>query len=248
MRLRLRGLKIEVRRVASLTPAERAEVWDFASRFTDSTRSGFDASFETKRDAILIRKARRGPLVGLGGVSVQLLEADDGSKRVVIFPGDTLFDPAVRGKSLVEQLGFLYFLEARVRYPTRPIYMLYGTFSYKSYLMLPRNFAIFWPRRDRPTPSLERAFIDKAARCFYQNIRPNLDGNILATATKRLHSGVATVTPELLKNEDIRFFYEQNPGYDQGDVLLCLTPLSTANWWHLAGLMRRRMMPARPVS
>ena len=34
------------------------------------------------------------------------------------------------------------------------------TFSYKSYLLLVRNLAEYWPRRDRPTPAWESDRVD----------------------------------------------------------------------------------------
>ena len=43
---------------------------------------------------------------------------------------------AVDGSRVV---GFRTFLEARIRFPFRSIYWFFDTFSYKSYLLLPRN-------------------------------------------------------------------------------------------------------------
>ena len=42
---------------------------------------------------------------------------------------------------------------ARLARPRPPVYWLFDTFSYKSYLLLPRNLRQFWPRRDQPTPA-----------------------------------------------------------------------------------------------
>ena len=36
------------------------------------------------------------------------------------------------------------------------------TFSYKSYLLLARNLAEYWPRRDRPTPAAIRRVVRRA--------------------------------------------------------------------------------------
>ncbi|HUF91889.1 MAG TPA: hypothetical protein VMR23_05890 [Candidatus Limnocylindria bacterium] len=71
----------------------------------------------------------------------------------MIYPGNTMFEPDVRGGNLVQRIGLRCFLRVRARHPWRPVFLFYDTDSYKSYLMLPRNFAEFWPRRDRPLPA-----------------------------------------------------------------------------------------------
>lgn len=240
MRFRLSGLLLETRRTSALADHERDAIWAFAERFTDATREGFEQSFANKRDAVLIRDARTGELVGLGGVGVLELERADG-RSIVIFPGDTLFDPKVRGKSLVQGLGLLYYLECRVKYPTLPVYMVYGTFSYKSYLMLPRNFRTFWPRPDLPTPPREQALLRDVAERFYSDVRERPSGALIGRTTKRLREGVATIDEATLAEPSIRYFYEQNPGYVDGEVLLCLIPLHAANWLSVGrNLLRRR--------
>lgn len=241
MRFRWNGLSLDIRRISSLADDERDAIWSFAARFTDATREGFEQSFTNKRDAVLIKDARTGELVGLGGVAVEELPLGD-SRCVVIFPGDTLFDPKVRGKSLVQGLGLLYYLECRLKRPTLPVYMVYGTFSYKSYLMLPRNFRTFWPRQGAPMPAREQALLRDVAERFYLDVRERAGGALVARTTKRLREGVATVDEAALRDPDIRYFHEQNPGYTDGEVLLCLIPLHTANWLSVGrNVLRRRV-------
>ncbi len=240
MRFRVSGLSLETRRVSSLDEDERDAIWAFARRFTDATREGFEQSFRGKRDAVLIKDASTGELVGLGGVAVLELPRGDG-RCVVIFPGDTLFDPKVRGKSLVQGLGLLYYLECRLKRPTLPVYMVYGTFSYKSYLMLPRNFRTFWPRPEQPTPAREQRLLLDVARRFYADVRERPSGALVGRTTKQLREGIATIDDAALAEPAIRYFHEQNPGYTRGEVLLCLIPLHAANWLSVGrNLLRRR--------
>lgn len=247
MRLRLGRLTIETRRGASLNDDERDAVWTFARRFTDSTREGFDRSFEAKRDAVLIRAADTGELVGLGGVAVFELAHDD-ERCMVIFPGDTLFDPKVRGKSVIQVLGLLYYLERRLKHPRLPVYMVYGTFSFKTYLMLPRNFRTFWPARGQEMPAAELRVLREVAERYYTDLRRSPAGALVGRASKQLREGVATIDDAALEDPDIRFFHEQNPGYRQGDVLLCLIPLHASNWLSVGRNVLRRHRSRRAVS
>lgn len=238
MRFSIAGLKVETRRTAGLTDKEWAGIWAFAARFTDATREGFEQSARHKRDVIEIRDSD-GQLVGLGAVDVDVVE-HEGQRRVVIFPGDTLFDEGIRGNDVVQRIGALYYLAARARYPRTPVYMVYGTFSYKTYLMLPRNFRTFWPRHGVKTPEPERRFLAAMAERYYGNMRHSPAGDVIGRASKRLKLGVATVDETALADPDVRYFYEQNPDYDQGDTLLCLIPLDLRNWITVAKNFARR--------
>jgi len=245
MRFRLRGLTIQIVAVHKLADSLRDEIWAFARRYTDATREGFFASLSPKRDAVLIRRRKSEELVGFGGV--QILElACAGKLRTVIFPGDTLFDPKVRGKSLIQTLGFFYYLEARLRHPGRPIYMAYGTFSYKSYLMLRRNFRRYWPRPEAAMPIKERDFLLTVGQRTYGKICRIEADAIIVQASKRLHEHVAAIDSSLLADPDVRYFRERLPDFGEGRALLCLVPLAWDNWLHVFAnaLRRRRRAPA----
>ncbi|HEX5126843.1 MAG TPA: hypothetical protein VFW00_08885, partial [Rhodocyclaceae bacterium] len=95
-------------------------------------------------------------LVGMASVDVFPMEFE-GRKLAVIYTSHVLLHEAYRGHNLIQRVGFRSFLETRLRYPLRPIYWFFDTFSYKSYLLLPRNFRDYWPRFDRPTPAWEQA-------------------------------------------------------------------------------------------
>ena len=88
-----------------------------------------------------------GALLGMAAIDIYPAEFR-GRKIVVISTAHVLIRENWRGRNLVQKLGLRTFLAARLRYPLRPIYWFFDTFSYKSYLLLPRNFRTFWPRRD----------------------------------------------------------------------------------------------------
>jgi hypothetical protein len=158
----------------------------------------------------------------------------------VIFTSHVLLREAHRGSNLIQKLGLRVFLEARLRYPLRPIYWFFDTFSYKSYLLLSRNMREYWPRHDRPTPDWERALMAHlAGRMYGPNWRPGR-GIVVRSGRKRLRPDTAPLGSDLSATPDLAFYRRANPGHAEGDMLVCLCPLSAANWAAVAWRALRR--------
>lgn len=224
--------------ITALTSSEWDEVWAFASRYTESSREAFERSVRGKKLFVFLRDRSTRALAGIGAVDVLTITIDD-REVVVIFPGNTLVDERYRGQNLIQAEGFRQYLKARLRHPLRPVFLVYDTFSYKSYLMLSRNFREYWPRPDQTTPPFEDGLIQEVARRRYGE---NWDGarGVARGDGRRLKDWVAPAA-EALSEPAVRFFVEKNPGYDRGDVLLVMAPLTVRNWISVAsGFLRRR--------
>ncbi|RAL20667.1 hypothetical protein DL240_15225 [Lujinxingia litoralis] len=239
--LRLNGLRLELRRAADLTPADRDEIYIFASRYIEGSRQVIDAGFEVMRDVILVRERAGGPLVGVGTMDVRLFEVA-GRRRVVLYPGNALLEPRFRGRNVLQAVVMVYFLEARLGYPRCPIDLAMAVFSYKSYLLLPRTYQTFWPRYEQATPPTERELMRRVAERYSQNVRPGPGGEWIGTVPKHLRGEVAPIGSQELASAHVRYFHEQNPGYGQGDVLVVLAPLNLKNWRAMVRTTVRRQL------
>jgi hypothetical protein len=150
-----------------------------------------------------------------------------------------------RGQNILQKLGAASFLKMRLRHPLLPIYWFYDTFSYKSYLLMPRNFTTYWPRRDLPTPEFVSAFMDQLASRMYGASWQPERGIAVRSGQKRLRPGAAPLEATALDDPDLAFYTRMNPGHAEGDMLVCLAPLTLGNWLALvrkafARLRRRR--------
>jgi hypothetical protein len=135
-------------------------------------------------------------------------------------------------------LGLFRLALERVRHPFSDVYWYFDTFSYKSYLLLPRNLAEYWPRRDRPTPAWESGVIDLLARRQGGDAWSRTTG-IIGPQGRRLRAGVADVPPDD-PDPEIRFFLDRNPGHAAGGRLPCLCPLNARNVAAIAWTAIRR--------
>lgn len=225
----------------ALTPAELDEIWRLTDRYVETERSYLEASLREFREFVLARDAA-GVLVGTTAIDAYPFR-HEGRTTWVLFTAATVIDEAYRRRGILERIGVRTFLRVKLRNPLRRVCWLFDTFSFKSYLLLPRNFAVFWPRRDRPTPEPVRAFVDALATARYGDAWDRQRGIVRRSGRKRLRPRTAPVDEELLADPDVSFFESANPGHREGDMLVCFCPLGLPNWLRLARSSARRLLP-----
>jgi hypothetical protein len=178
-------------------------------------------------------------LTGMATFDVLPVE-HEGRRVVAIYSSCVLLREACRGLNLVQKSGFASFVRVKLRHPLAPVLWFFDSFSVKSYLLLPRNFDVCWPRHDAPTPDRERALMDRLARGVHGPLWQPERGVALRSGRERLRPGVAPLPEPTPRSTEIEFFAQANPGHGDGDVLVCLAPLSLPNWSALARRAWRR--------
>jgi hypothetical protein len=235
------SIHVAIRGIGELNQQDWAQVIEFGSRYFEGA---FITSIQTKQDVVLLRD-HDGRLLGIGAVEVfDLTHA--GRTVTVIHAGNAAFADETRGHSHVQGIGFRYFLRAKWLRPWRPVYLVYTTFSWRSYLMLTRNFRRSWPRRDATLPVWEAGLYQRIGLRLFAERHDPADG-VARNVDRRLRPDIAAIPDRLAADPDLRYFATRNAGYASGDVLLCLAPLDLANWWAVARRMvRRRQRRAIP--
>jgi hypothetical protein len=227
-----------VHQAGALTPAQWDEIWILTQEFFEVERVHAEAELRRRQRIALFHM--NGALLGMAAIDV-LTEEFQGRPVIAIHTSHVLLRENWRGRNLLQKLGWRTFLASRVRHPLRPIYWFFDTFSYKSYLLLPRNFREFWPRYERPTPAGCRQLIDQLARRIYGTAWAPDAGIVRRSGLKRLLETSAPLVLARDSDPHLWFFSRANPGHAEGDMLLCLCPLTLGNWLSLAYKALKRL-------
>ncbi len=221
-------------------------VWALIRKLGEEQLSSTEGLQEdlAKRDRLAVfMNADQTELAGISTYDV-VHERFDGRPAVMIFSGNTWVHPDWRGKNLTTWFGLITFFRVRFRYLFTPIYLFFGSSNYKSYLFLARNLRTYWPRRDRPTPDWESGYIQHLARRVYD---AEIDPETLVwqSGAGRAFKQADTEAGKRAETDpDVRFYVETNPGYVQGERLMCLAPMSLTNivvgMWSIATRSFRR--------
>lgn len=238
--MRTPPIDISIRPSRSLSLAELDEIWALTERYVDTARAHFEEKLLALPEVSLWR-ARGGALVGLAGLDAYPV-VWRGHTRIVIFTSSVVTDERFRGRNLVLRTGLRVLLREKLRRPWAAAYWLFDTFSYKSYLVLARNLREFWPRRGRATPPDILAFIDAVASNRYGPDWNRGTGVVRRSGYKRLLPATAPIDGTASSDPDVSFFEAANPGHREGDMLVCLAPLTAGN---LLGAVRRVATRAR---
>ena len=226
---RSRAVEIEVAFTRRIEQGIWDEIWDLTSRFYECERSYIEGALRSRQQIALVRDRGSRALVGMASIDT-IATSFDGRMLTALYTSHVLLLEEFRGLNLIQRVGFRSFLAERLRHPLRPIYWFFDTFSYKSYLLLPKNFREFWPRFDQPTPARVAALIDHLASQVYGANGQASTGLVAASGRKRLREDTAPVTPSLATMPEVAFFARANPKHTAGDMLVCLCPLSARNW------------------
>jgi hypothetical protein len=221
----------QVVRTRKLTPRDWDEIWDLTREFYDIDRPYAEAELRRRERIALFRM--EGTLLGMAAIDV-VEHTFRGRKLIALATTNVLLRENWRGRNLIQKLGFRTFLRTRLRHPLRPIYWFFDSFSYKSYLLLPRNFRVYWPRYETPTPEPSAALIDELATRLYGPAWRPARGIVVRSGQKRLRSTAAPLELTADSDPNLRFFAAVNPGHAEGDMLVCLCPLTAANWLSVA--------------
>jgi hypothetical protein len=221
------AVDISIRPSGSLTPRELEEIWTLTERYVDTPRQHYESKLLALPEVGLWR-ARDGELAGLVSLQVRPV-VWRGQTRIIIFTSSVVADERFRGRNLVLRTGLRLLVREKLRRPLAEAYWFFDTFSYKSYLVLARNLREFWPRRDQATPADVLAFIDKLAREQYGADWSRETGTVRRSGYKQLRPETAPIDGKLRSDPDINFFEAANPGHREGDMLVCLAPLTVRN-------------------
>jgi hypothetical protein len=227
------GVTLDIVPTTAIAPPTWDEIWRLTQTFYDTDRDYMLKTLNEHQRIILFRSRDERALIGMA--SVDLYPAMFRGRRLaVLFTSHVVILEQYRGHNLIQRAGLRLFLEARLRFLFRPIYWFFDTFSYKSYLLLPRNFREFWPRFDRETPEWERALMDQLAAQTYGAAWRPAQGIAARSGRKRLRPDAAPLEEKLAGIPEIEFYVRANPGHAEGDMLVCLCPLTAGNWLSVA--------------
>jgi hypothetical protein len=218
---------ISIRPSASLTQAELDEIWGLTQRYIETSRPHYQRKLLALPEVGLWR-VRGGELAGLVSLDVHPVTWQ-GRTRIIIFTASVVTDERFRGRNLILRTGLRLLLREKLRRPFTPVYWLFDTYSYKSYLVLARNFREFWPGRDRATPEDTAAFIDSLASNRYGTDWSRATGIVRNSGYKQLRPQTAPIDQKVRGDPDVSFFENANPGHREGDMLVCCAPLSARN-------------------
>lgn len=219
-------LTSSARASALLTDGERDAMHALMTEHYEAVpRERFDADLAGK-DEVLLLHDEAGGLRGFTTLAwnpAGVLPAGD-----ILFSGDTIIDRSCWG---TQELVRAFCRRAGEWRATsgRPLFWFLLSKGHRTYLYLPVFARRFHPHPERAEPDWEKLASRVGAGMFGDAWKPD-EGVIRFPASHgHLRGDLAATSRERRQNPWVRFFLERNPGYAQGEELVCLTEMSEDN-------------------
>ena len=218
-------------RVADVTDSERNEMFSLMETYYEHMdRSVFEADLDEKQWVILLQDPRDSVVHGFS-TQMMLDLVVDGRPVRALFSGDTIVDHEHWAQNPLAQVWGQLALSLIDANRSAQLYWFLITKGYKTYRFLPVFFHEFYPCYDGPTPAWASRVIDALVRHKYPTAYNSAAGIVPADHFGcRLRAEVAEITSQRLRDPQVQFFAEKNPGHARGDELCCIAPLTRENF------------------
>lgn len=199
----------------------------YASNYADTSDRVFQHDLARKTHVLLLTR-EDDSLRGFTTLELYSSKAAGDAVRV-LYSGDTIIDPAHWGSPALA-LEWIRFAGTIARRDSTPLYWLLIVKGHRTYRFLPAFARHYIPHHELPDSPAERTLLSALAREKFGNHFDAVSGVVhFPTPQGRLIDGLADVPPQHRRLSSVAHFLRLNPGYRNGDELVCLCRLSPDN-------------------
>ena len=208
---------------AQCTQAQLCAMYALMAQHYEGTQETVFRQDFADKDYVLLLHDESGSIVGF--TTQKLLHFPvDGREIHGVFSGDTIIRQDLWGDPELFRVWAQFWFPYAEQF--EEFYWFLICKGYKTYRILPLFWEEFYPSRKAPVPPRMQAIMDAYAALLYPDAYNPATGVVeYRHAKDRLRPGVADITPARLRNPDIAYFLQRNPGHTQGHDLVCLARL-----------------------
>ena len=211
-----------------LTAAEKqAMLGLLQAHFHGVTEERFERDLSEKTWALLLEE--QGHLRGFSTLLLQETQPPGEPPCTVVYSGDTIVEKGAWATAALPKSWIAAVRKLREHHPLGRLWWLLLTSGFRTYRFLPVFWRDFWPRFDAETPPEDQARMSFLAREKYGEMYQEEEGVVRFAEPQRLREGLDDVPAGRLADPQIAFFLERNPGWKEGDELVCLTEIAEEN-------------------
>ena len=201
----------------------------FRENFNGAMPGIFERDLSSKNWVVLLRDSATNEIEGFS--TLALYETTFNHYPLsVVYSGDTIIRREYWGTPQLPSTWIKTVLEKSANM-VQPLYWLLISSGYKTYRFLTVFYREFYPRYDVPTPPDIQSLMEHLAAQRFGSDYHCEEGVVrFRDGATPLREGVAEVTDERLHDPHVAFYIARNPGYVNGDELVCITRVHPENF------------------
>lgn len=186
----------------------------------------FAADLREKSHVLRIWKG--GELVGFSTLLAYQREIG-GENFNILYSGDTIMSPACWRSPVLARGWMAMVLVLQRTMPAGRCLWLLLSAGFRTYRFLPVFWRGFWPQYGATMPPEVRSLRDQIAGERFGEAFDAGAGLVRFPRPHRLRGALADLPESRLDDPHVAFFLEANPGWREGDELVCLTEIDPSN-------------------
>ncbi len=228
--MKLKGI---IQEVSTVSARDQERMFSLMTSHYDNVKHEKFLNDLAEKDGVLVLYDETGEIQGFTTFMLMEFSVNNGS-MYALYSGDTIITKICWGQRELFRV-FAGLFKKILNDQKEPLYWFLLTKGIRTYLLLPLFFEIFYPNWKTETPTYEQELIDHLASLkfgeFY--LREQRIVRVLPRAD-RLQEDLARIPDHKRKNPHVRFFVNNNPGYTEGDELVCIARISASNLTRIA--------------
>ncbi len=222
-------LDYSIENVDGLADTLVSEMFALYARYFDGTSEQLFRSDLSEKQFVIILRDENGTVQGFSTAMVNDHDMN-GARLRSFYSGDTIVDQQYWGQHSLVTAWFQLAGHVKAQEPDTPLYWFLLVKGHRTYRYLYAFFNEFYPAHDRETTADAKAIMDMLAGGRYgDDYDPDRGIIHFPTSHGHLKSSFADIPEKDRERPDVRYFLERNPGYVNGDELVCLAELRTDN-------------------
>lgn len=200
----------------------------YAQHYDAIDHERFNNDLNSKTHAVLMRDQTH-TLQGFTSLA-RYWHQHGGKQCQIVYSGDTIIHKDFWGEQTLPETWIKLTGQFKREHPTLPLYWFLIVKGHRTYRYLSVFSKKYYPRHDEPTPeNLQQLINELANKRFTRYYNPETGLIQFPESRGHLKSSISTVPDNALKRAEVQFFLKRNPGYADGDELVCITELSVDN-------------------
>lgn len=215
-------------RRAALSSAELDDMFRLLDEHFEGVHRDQFATDLAEKNWVILLSNDAGRLVGF--TTLHLYRTPHRGRTLgIVYSGDTIVDRAAQGSSALSRSWIESVQRIGARLGTEKLLWFLITSGFRTYRMLPLYWREFYPRYDRRTPERTQLVIDQLAEERFGDRYDRSTGVVRLDRPQVLRPDLRGIPPKRLRDPHVAFFARANPGHVEGDELVCLTEIASAN-------------------
>ncbi len=228
------SLTTQVVDIPMLTEQSKVAMFELYFQYYESTSQDLFLSDLSSKDQVIVLYDNVGILRGFSTLKL-LARQVNGQPCQIIFSGDTIIHHSFWGKQALAFSWLRRAGEIKAEQPGIPLYYLLIVKGHRTYRYLQAFTYNYYPHWQDITPQSTQDLMHKLGEKLFPQYYQQGSGLIqFPVSHGHLRPEWAEPPQETLSRPEVNYFLNKNPGYRQGDELLCFTELSTENFRPLA--------------